>query len=90
MVDRKGGQIGAGSTYPCYHGDRLFVNTILAWRPFERILTKDLTEMPIGNLYVIAEYRLAPTENGTRLTRSITRATASLLLSSRISFHHLL
>ncbi|UCG22798.1 MAG: SRPBCC family protein, partial [Chloroflexota bacterium] len=79
VIDRKNGRIGPGSTYQCYHGDRIIMNIILEWRPFERILTQDLAETPIGDLYVVAEYRLEPTESGTRLTKSISHASGPLL-----------
>ena len=79
VIDRKDGRVGPGSTYQCYHGDRIVMSTILEWRPFERILTKDLTNIPMGEMYIIVEYRLEPIEGGTRLTRSVSRASGPLL-----------
>lgn len=72
VSERQNGRIGEGSAYHCYHGDRMSVNLILEWRPFERILTRDLPgmPMPVGQPVMLSEYRLEAIAGGTRMTQS--------------------
>jgi uncharacterized protein YndB with AHSA1/START domain len=67
VANRKGGRVAPGSVYQCYHGDRLVPQTILEWRPFERIITQDVFPMSVANTF-LTEYRLDSTDEGTRLT----------------------
>jgi len=67
ITNRSRGRIATGSVYQCYHGDRLVPQTIVAWQPFERIVVKQPFPMAPANS-MMGEYRLEPTENGTRFT----------------------
>ena len=79
LIGRKDGRVAAGSGYQCFHGDRVHVHTILEWRPFERVLTQDLMDLPVRSPLVLSEYRLEAIENGTRLTQSLGKAAGPLL-----------
>ncbi|MDX1615082.1 MAG: DUF2652 domain-containing protein [Candidatus Promineifilaceae bacterium] len=68
--NRQNGRLGPGSVYQCYHGDKMVPQTILEWQPFERMLTKEVP--PIApTASALVEYRLEPTDEGTRLIRSV-------------------
>jgi uncharacterized protein YndB with AHSA1/START domain len=67
ILNRKQGRVGPGSIYQCYHGDMVVPQTILEWHPFERIITREVFAMSVSNTYMV-EYRLDPTDGGTRLT----------------------
>lgn len=87
VVNLEHGRIASGSAYQCYHGDVMLTHTVLEWQPFEYILTQDLLPAPIPNTYAMVEYRLTPTENGTRLVQKFSRASGPLLgrlLSDRV------
>jgi hypothetical protein len=71
IIDRKGGRVGEGATYQCYHGDMIVPQTIIEWLPFERVLTEDLVPIPIKDTYLYGDYRLEPHEDGTRLIQEI-------------------
>ena len=62
------GRIAPGSVYVCYHGKQIIRRTILQWRPFEEIITEDLTPLP--KTFVSISYRLTPTETGTCITQT--------------------
>ncbi len=62
------GRVAPGSVYVCYHGKQIIRRTILQWRPFEEIITEDLTPLP--RTFVPIRYLLTPTENGTRITQT--------------------
>jgi uncharacterized protein YndB with AHSA1/START domain len=70
--NRSKGRIGAGSVYQCYHGDKFVPQTILEWQPFERMIVKELSPL-FPKVSILSEYRLSPTETGTRLTKKATR-----------------
>ncbi len=78
LLHRRAGRTTAGSAFQCYHGDRVHTHTILEWRPFERVLTQDVMDLPVRSPVVLTEYRLEPIEGGTRLSQSLTRATGPL------------
>ncbi len=71
IIDRVDGRIGAGTTYQCYHGDKIVPQTILEWRPFERVLTEDLVPIPAKGTFLYADYRLEPSPSETRLIQEI-------------------
>ena len=83
VANRDNGRIGPGSTYQCYHGDKLVPQTILEWQPFESMIVRELSPIT-PSVNWLTEYRLDSTEEGTRLTRSVTRPsgpfTAGMLL----------
>jgi hypothetical protein len=70
------GRINPGSVYHCYHGDEVIYQTVLDWRPFERIITEDT--VPIPRTTILVEYRLEPTQRGTRLTHIFSKAKGPL------------
>jgi len=79
VSNRSAGRIGPGSVYQCYHGDHVIPQTILEWRPFERVVTRDLMPIPIPNTFALVEYLLVPTERGTRLSQTFGQATGPWL-----------
>jgi hypothetical protein len=65
----KAGRIGPESRFQCYHGKAVLTQRVVEWTPFERIASQDTDSMPLMNkLTWKNEYRLLPTESGTRLT----------------------
>jgi hypothetical protein len=65
----KAGRIGPESQFQCYHGNAVLTQRVVEWTPFERIVSQDTDSMPLMNkLTWKNEYRLMPTESGTRLT----------------------
>lgn len=66
------GHIGPESRFQCFHGKNVLHQRIVEWTPFERIVSQDTETMPLMNkLTWKNEYRLVPTESGTRLTISL-------------------
>jgi len=78
IANRTHGRIAPGSVYQCYHGDKWVPQIILEWQPFERIITRESTDM-FRDLSAIVEYRLDSTEGGTRLTKLFAMPTGSFL-----------
>jgi hypothetical protein len=74
IQNRKAGRIGEGSIYLCYHGDELIRQTVLYWKPFERVITQDLLPVPFPDTTAYVEYHLHPTELGTRIVQSTSKA----------------
>ena len=68
VMNRMQGRVAPGSAYQCFHGKRVAIQTILEWQPFEHMTTEDLV-MP--NTYVLVDFRLIPTEFGTRLVQTM-------------------
>ncbi len=58
------GRIGSGTVYQCAHGRLVHPQTIVDWRPFEEHTIYDQVSKGLST-YVT--YRLAPTDNGSRL-----------------------
>ncbi|HEY5578298.1 MAG TPA: DUF2652 domain-containing protein [Acidimicrobiia bacterium] len=69
VLDRKQGRITEGSAFQCFHGDRVVPQVILEWRPFERVVTRDLLPVPAGASYLVSVCELHPIEGGTRLVQ---------------------
>jgi hypothetical protein len=67
--DRKHGRLDEGSIFECYHGNRVTVQTIVQWRPFEQMTTEDRVALPGSAVRVPIDYRLEPTETGTRFAQ---------------------
>lgn len=67
VLDRQQGRVAVGSTYQCYHGDRMVTQVVLEWKPFERIVTRDRIDGVPGGLFVLSVFELAPSGNGTLL-----------------------
>ena len=77
VIDRKGGRIGEGSVYQCYHGDQLIPQIVVEWRPFERIVIKQTSPVPGPPNYVHIALNLSPTETGTVLEMMGARPTGA-------------
>lgn len=77
---RRAGRVGPGSVYQCYHGDKLISQTVLEWRPFERIVLSQVPPMPGRKpMSVDLDIRLEPTSTGTRLEMSLARPSGPAL-----------
>lgn len=74
-IDRRGKRVGEGSVYQCYHGDNLIPQVVLEWRPFERMLVRQPSPIPGGEIHV--EFELQPNDGGTLLTCRGARSTGS-------------
>lgn len=68
--DKKHGRLQEGSAFECYHGDRLTLQTLVQWRPFEQMTTEDRVAMPGVSFVVPVDYGLSPLPQGTRLTQT--------------------
>lgn len=79
VLKRTGGRIGQGSTYQCFHGDKVVPQTILEWKPFELVVTRDLAGIPIPGTYYYAQYRLRARDGGTLLELGFTSGKGPLL-----------
>jgi uncharacterized protein YndB with AHSA1/START domain len=78
VTNREQGRVAAGSVYQCYHGDKLYPQTILEWTPFERMIVREIA--PINSsTSILAEYSVEPIETGTRLTKSVAKLTGPIL-----------
>ncbi len=60
VVDLIQGRIDRGSTFQCYHGDRVVSQLILEWRPFERLVTRDRIPNMGGVVQVVNVIELEP------------------------------
>ncbi|HSF81349.1 MAG TPA: DUF2652 domain-containing protein [Anaerolineales bacterium] len=78
MANRVQGRVAPGSIYQCYHGNQLVPHTILEWQPFERMLTQEVFPLMAANTY-LREYRLEPTEAGTRFTVTVSKGSGPAL-----------
>jgi hypothetical protein len=74
IVDRKRGRVVEGSVYMCYHGEQLIRQTVIAWKPFEQVITQDLIPVPFPNVTAYVGYQLFRTEKGTRLVQAVSKA----------------
>jgi Protein of unknown function (DUF2652) len=75
VINKQKGRIEKGSGFQCFHGKQTIWQTVLEWVPFEQLMTEDLV-MP--NLTVLIEYRLTPTETGTHLIETFSKARGPL------------
>jgi uncharacterized protein YndB with AHSA1/START domain len=82
VLDRQAGRIGQGSIYRCYHGKMIIPQLVLEWRPFERVLLRQEMPFPGRPTHVLIDFRLTPSESGTRLSQTVTRPTGTLLKRS--------
>jgi hypothetical protein len=74
IVDRKSGRVAEGSVYMCYHGAQLIRQTVVSWKPFERVITQDLIPIPFPNVTAYVGYQVSRTETGTRLVQAVSKA----------------
>jgi hypothetical protein len=73
ILNRKGGRLAPGSVYQCFHGGkRVTTQTILEWLPFEQMTTEDTT--PVPGATCLVNIRLSPTDRGTRLAFTCSKA----------------
>ena len=83
-IDRRvNGRVSEGSKYICYHGDKVNVQTIVLWKPFEHMITHDLVDIPFPDTTVVIDYRLYPTENGTRFVHAFGKAVSGSWLAKQ-------
>jgi uncharacterized protein YndB with AHSA1/START domain len=82
ILDRQSGRIGQGSTYQCYHGKMVIPQLVLEWKPFERVLLRQRMPFPGRPTHVLIDFRLTPTEEGTKFDQTLTRPTGTLLKRS--------
>jgi uncharacterized protein YndB with AHSA1/START domain len=78
ILNRENGRIVPGSVYQCYHGDKIIPQTILEWQPFKRIVIQQRMAIPIPDTTILSESRLVPTETGTCLIQSASKAKGPL------------
>lgn len=75
VLARQAGKVGPGSTYQCYHGKMVVPQLVVEWRPFERVLLSQRLPFSGRPVHVLIDFRLTPTEVGTRLTETAARVT---------------
>lgn len=80
IVDRKRGRVAEGSVYMCYHGEQFIRQTVISWKPFERVITQDLIPISFPNVTAYVGYQLSRTEKGTRLVQSVSKAVTGSFL----------
>jgi uncharacterized protein YndB with AHSA1/START domain len=85
IIDRANGRLAQGSTFQCFHGDEIFLQTILEYQPFERMVTED--RVMIGLIFLV-EYRLIPEQNGTRFVMRMGKPRGPL--RSRLMFRFIM
>lgn len=77
-ANRAQGRIARGSIVQCFHGDHISPLTIIQWQPFEQMTTETLLPIPIKNVSVLVDVRLVPTEKGTQLVQTFSKAKGPL------------
>ena len=78
-TNRAQSRITKGSIVQCFHGDHIIPLTILQWQPFEQMTTESMLPLPIKNVSVLIDLQLIPTERGTRLIHSMSKAKGPLV-----------
>jgi hypothetical protein len=73
------GRIAPGSVYHCYHGDEEFQQTVVSWKPFEFLTTRNRIPIPMMNTFVLFEIKLAAGDSGTRLVISVSKPGGSFI-----------
>jgi hypothetical protein len=79
ILNRQQGRMDRGSAFQCFHGKQIILQTVLEWRPFEQLTTEVLVR---PGTTVLIDYRLEPTQAGTRLVETFSRTRGPL--SSRL------
>ena len=64
----------------CYHGEQFIRQTVISWKPFERVITQDLIPISFPNVTAYVGYQLSRTEKGTRLVQSVSKAVTGSFL----------
>jgi hypothetical protein len=83
VVDRKGGRVGAGSTYQCYHGKMIVAQVVMEWLPFERVVLEQLVPLPGRRpTKSIFDIQFTPIDDDTRLIETVTKPTGPVLKRS--------
>lgn len=75
VENRKNGRVAVGSSYQCYHGNRVITQVVVEWRPSERVVLQMLLPFPGRECYVHFDFRLTPIEDGTLLSSTIGKVT---------------
>jgi hypothetical protein len=78
-TNRSQGRVAKGSIVQCFHGDHTSLFTIIQWRPFEHMTTDMMLPLPIKNVFILGDLHLIPTEKGTRLVQTFSKATGPLV-----------
>ena len=79
IIQRKGGRVGVGSVYQCFHGDSYIANTVVGWHPFDDFVVQFVVPTPLASAICRVEVRLEQTERGTHLAEIISKSTGPLL-----------
>ncbi|HEX2155070.1 MAG TPA: DUF2652 domain-containing protein [Acidimicrobiia bacterium] len=82
ILDRQSGRIGEGSTYRCHHGKMIIPQLVLDWRPFQRVLLQQRMPFPGLPTHTLIDFRLTPTDGGTKLEQTVTKPTGTRLKRS--------
>lgn len=82
ILDRKSGRIGEGSAFMCYHGKMVIPQLVLEWKPFERVLLRQQLPFPGLPTEILIDFRLTPTDGGTKLSQTVSRPTGTPLKRS--------
>jgi hypothetical protein len=75
VADRRGARVAEGSTYQCYHGNMTVKQLVLDWRPFQRVVLRQMVPLPGKPTTSIIEFRFEETANGTRFTETVAKPT---------------
>jgi hypothetical protein len=78
-TNRSQGRVAKGSIVQCFHGDHTSLFTIIQWRPFEHMTTEMMLPVPIKNVFILVDLHLIPTEKGTRLVQTFSKARGPLV-----------
>lgn len=78
-INRSHGRVAKGSVVQCFHGDHTTQFAIIQWQPFEQMATEMMLPIPIKNVFILADLRLIPTEKGTRLVQTFSKARGPLV-----------
>ena len=70
ILNRQDGRVKEGTQFQCYHGDEIIMQTVIQWRPFEQMTTRDLVQIPGSHITILMDYAIEPTECGTRLVQT--------------------
>lgn len=77
ISNKQDGRIAPGTEIHCDHGNRVTLQRILTWRPFELMVSEDTT--PVPGTTCLVRFHLAPQDGGTRLDFAISRGRGSTL-----------
>jgi len=86
VTDLRDGRVGETSSFVCFHGKGAQTRqTIIEWRPFERVVTLDRPSALGGKVLAYCIYALEPTSTGTRFSETLAGASGPLLKRAMMS-----